>query len=101
MRYAGGGWRQAVEIAARRLPGLIIMDVMMPRVGGFDAVRQLRSRLSTAGIPIIMLTARKDKAGEIESFEAGADDYITKPFDKEKLLARIKMLLARRTRING
>ncbi len=99
MQAEDGG--QAVEIAARRLPGLIIMDVMMPRVGGFDAVRQLRSRLSTAGIPIIMLTARKDKAGEIESFEAGADDYITKPFDKEKLLARIKMLLARRTRING
>ncbi|MFA5100606.1 MAG: type II/IV secretion system protein [Candidatus Omnitrophota bacterium] len=93
--------KEAVELAVKDQPDLIITDAMMPVMDGFEAVKMLRARLQTAGIPIIMLTARKDKEGELEGFESGADDYITKPYDKDKLLARIRMLLARRARLNG
>ncbi len=88
---------EAVELAAREKPDLVIMDVMMPEMDGFEATKMLRSRLETAVIPVLMLTAKKDKKSELEGLEAGADDYITKPFDNEKFLARIKMLLRRRS----
>ena len=74
------------------------MDVIMPGMNGFEATKILRSKLETAVIPIILLillTARKNKESELKGLDAGADDYITKPFDKDKLLARIKMLLRR------
>lgn len=70
----------------------------MPGMNGFEATKILRSKLETAVIPIILLillTARKNKESELKGLDAGADDYITKPFDKDKLLARIKMLLRR------
>jgi CheY-like chemotaxis protein len=94
---AGDG-RSGIEIAAREKPDLIIMDVMMPGMSGFEATETLRSRLETAVIPIVMLTAKQDKESELRGIKAGADDYLTKPFDKEKLLARIDMLLRRRAR---
>jgi len=72
------------------------MDVMMPEMDGLEATKILRSRLETAVIPILMLTAKKDKESELKGLDVGADDYVTKPFDKDKLLARIKMLLRRR-----
>ncbi|MFH1878584.1 MAG: ATPase, T2SS/T4P/T4SS family, partial [Candidatus Omnitrophota bacterium] len=87
---------EAVEAAIREKPDLIITDVMMPEMDGFEVVKALRSNLETAVIPVIMLTAKKDKESELGGIEAGADDYITKPFDKDKLLARIKMLLRRK-----
>ena len=87
--------KEAVELATREKPDLVIMDVMMPEMDGFEATRALRSRLETAVIPVLMLTAKRDKDSELAGLDAGADDYITKPFDKDKLLARIKMLLKR------
>jgi DNA-binding response OmpR family regulator len=69
---------------------------MMPEMNGFEATKQLRSKLQTAVIPILMLTAKRDKESELEGIDAGADDYITKPFDGDILLARIKMLLGRK-----
>ena len=93
--------KEAVEFAFRDKPDLIVMDVMMPILSGFDATKMLRSRLETATVPILMLTARKDKEGELEGLDAGADDYMTKPFDKDKLLARIKMLLRREAQKSG
>ncbi len=90
--------KEAVERAFRERPDLIIMDIMMPEVDGFEATKILRSKLETAVIPILMLTAKKDKESEIKGLDLGADDYISKPFDKAKLLARIKMLLRRTTR---
>ena len=86
---------EAVETAVKEKPDLIIMDVMMPVMDGFEATRILRSKLETAVIPIVMLTAKQTKEDELEGLDAGADDYITKPFDKDKLLARIRMLLRR------
>ncbi|OQA91090.1 MAG: Type II secretion system protein E [Elusimicrobia bacterium ADurb.Bin231] len=88
--------REGVDITFREHPDLIIMDVMMPGMDGFEATKILRSQLKTASIPIIMLTAKSDKRSELEGLNIGADDYLTKPCDHEKLLARIKMLLARR-----
>ncbi|MBD3426519.1 MAG: response regulator [Candidatus Omnitrophica bacterium] len=88
--------REAVELASRERPDVIIMDVMMPEMDGLEATKQLRSRLETAVIPIVMLTAKKDKESELAGLDAGADDYLTKPYDKDKLLARVKILLRRR-----
>ena len=95
---AAANGRAGIEMAAREKPDIIIMDVMMPEMNGFEATEVLRSKLETAVIPIIMLTAKQDKESELAGIKAGADDYLTKPFDKEKLLARIEMLLRRRTR---
>jgi type IV pilus assembly protein PilB len=88
--------REAIQCTIKEKPDLIIMDVMMPQMDGFEAVKTLRSRLETARIPIIMLTAKHDKESEVKGLDMGADDYITKPFDSDKLLARIRMLLKRR-----
>lgn len=90
--------REAVGIALGEQFDLIVMDVMMPVMGGFEAVKILRSKLRTASVPIVMLTAKKDKESELEGLDCGADDYITKPYDKDKLLARIKMLLKKSSR---
>jgi type IV pilus assembly protein PilB len=86
---------EAVSLAVKEKPDLIIMDVMMPEMDGFEATKILRSSLETAVIPVLMLTAKRDKESELEGLDAGADDYVTKPFDKDKLLARVKMLLRR------
>lgn len=94
---AGNG-KAGIETAAREKPDLIIMDVMMPEMNGFEATEALRSKIETAVIPVIMLTAKQDKESELTGIKAGADDYLTKPFDKEKLLARIEMLLRRKAR---
>jgi len=87
--------REALVYAFKEAPGLIVMDVMMPEMDGIEATRKLRENLQTAAIPIIMLTAKHDKHSELEGIDAGADDYIAKPFDGDKLIARIKMLLRR------
>lgn len=86
---------EAVKLAYKEKPDLIITDVTMPRMHGFEVVKTLRASLETAAIPIIMLTARADKESELKGLDAGADDYLVKPFDSEKLLARLKMLLRR------
>jgi type IV pilus assembly protein PilB len=87
---------EAVRLVNENKPNLIIMDWMMPVIDGLAATKILRSKLETASIPIVMLTAKKDKESELSGIDAGADDYITKPFDDEKLLARVKMILNRR-----
>jgi len=87
--------KEAIEYTYRERPNLIVIDIMMPEMNGYDAVKFLRSSLETATIPIIMLTAKQDKDSELKGLDAGADDYMTKPFDNEKLLARIRMLLRR------
>lgn len=84
---------KAIECVYRLKPDLIIMDWMMPKLDGLNTIKRLRSSLETAKIPIIMLTAKGQTADEIEAFNAGADDYIRKPFDAEVLLARMNLLL--------
>ena len=85
--------REAIKLVYDIKPNLLIVDVVMPELDGYEVVKHLRSHLETASLPIIMLTARSDKASEIKGLDIGADDYITKPFDKDRLLARAKMLL--------
>lgn len=86
---------ELVELALREKPDLIVTDITMPKMNGFEATKLLKSRLETAVIPILMLTARQDKESELKGIDLGADDYMTKPFDHEKLVARIRMLLRR------
>jgi type IV pilus assembly protein PilB len=87
--------QEAIESVFRQKPDLIVMDVNMPILDGFAATKILRSRIETAALPIMLLTAKSDKESELEGLDAGADDYLTKPFDKDKLLARVKLLLRR------
>jgi CheY-like chemotaxis protein len=82
----GRNGRQAVEIARRVKPDLIVMDVLMPEMDGLQALRQLKSRPDTAGIPVIMVTARGHVVTRQEAAECGADLFITKPFSPTQLL---------------
>lgn len=86
---------EALELAGANDYDVIILDLMLPKVDGFEVCRRLRDRGATT--PILMLTARDDKRSRIEGLDTGADDYLTKPFDFDELLARVRALL-RRTR---
>ena len=80
---------------AKEKPDLILLDVMMPVMGGYEVCRRLRQDNQTKHIPIIMLTAKKMPQDKVEGLQIGADDYITKSFDAEELFARIEALLRR------
>ncbi|MBU1925253.1 MAG: response regulator, partial [Candidatus Omnitrophica bacterium] len=94
---AGDG-QAGVEAAIKEKPDLIVMDVMMPILDGFGATKEIRSRLETAPIPIIMLTAKSDIESELKGIDAGADDYMAKPFEADRLIAHAQMLLKRKER---
>ena len=78
-----------------RLPDLILLDWMLPDFSGVELAKQLRQDIRTKKLPIIMLTARAEEFDKLAGFDAGADDYITKPFSPRELLARVKALLRR------
>ncbi len=86
---------EAIDLAEKHQPDLIILDVMMPVMDGFEVCRELRSRSRTRLIPIIFLTARESIEDKVMGFDIGADDYITKPFNNRELLARIKSRIRR------
>lgn len=81
-------------------PDIILLDWMMPDVSGIELARRLKREPNSADIPIIMLTARSEEDNKIQGLEAGADDYITKPFSPRELIARLKAVL-RRTAVAG
>ncbi len=80
-------------IEAARRPDLILLDVMLPFVSGFDVLRQVRLTAGWEKVPLIMLTAKSQEADIVNSLDAGASDYIVKPFKPNELIARIKRLM--------
>jgi two-component system cell cycle response regulator len=83
----------AFEKIAEELPDLILLDVMMPRMSGFEVLEKLRADEKTRAIPVVMITALRDTEDRVKAIEAGCDDFISKPFDKNELLARARSLL--------
>ncbi len=88
-----GDGLKALEAAQRLRPGLVVLDVMLPGLDGFEVCRRLRGAGNE--VPIIMLTARDDDIDKILGLELGADDYLTKPFNPRELVARVKAILRR------
>jgi DNA-binding response OmpR family regulator len=85
----------ALDAARSEIPDLIILDIMLPGMDGLEVCRQLRRESSTATTPIVMLTAKDDEIDKVVGLEVGADDYVTKPFGRRELLARVRALLRR------
>jgi DNA-binding response OmpR family regulator len=87
---------EALELAGSAKPDLAVLDVMMPKLDGFEVTRRLREDEATRKMPIILLTARSQEADIQRGFDAGADDYIRKPFSPQELRARVQAILGRR-----
>ncbi|HID56529.1 TPA: response regulator [Candidatus Poribacteria bacterium] len=86
---------EALEKVKEEMPDLILLDISMPDMDGYEVMRRLKGDRRTSSIPIIMLTAASDKRDKVRSFSAGADDYVVKPFDADELTARIEAVLSR------
>jgi DNA-binding response OmpR family regulator len=95
-RVASG--REGLDRIVAKPPALVILDVMLPEVNGLEICRLVRGNEKTAGVPIIMLTARAEESERIVGLEVGADDYIAKPFSPNELVARVRALLRRTQR---
>jgi signal transduction histidine kinase len=84
---------QALVKVAEEDPALVILDVMMPKLDGFEVCRRLKTEDRTRSIPVIMLTAKREVPDKIRGLDTGADDYVTKPFNPQELMARVRSLL--------
>jgi DNA-binding response OmpR family regulator len=87
---------EALQLALTHTPDLAVLDVMMPKLNGFEVTRRLRAADATKRMPIIILTARAQDSDVQEGFDAGADDYLRKPFSPQELRARVQAILERR-----
>ena len=87
--------KEALDVMEKQSPDLVILDVMMPAMDGYEVCRRIRANPTTKNIPIIMLTAKSETGDKLIGFEAGADDYVGKPVTLAELFARVKALLAR------
>jgi DNA-binding response OmpR family regulator len=85
---------EALDVVRKHIPDLIILDVMMPRLDGFETLRMLRE---FSNVPVIMLTAKGEEEDKVRGLELGADDYVTKPFGARELVSRVKAVLRRVT----
>jgi len=88
-----GGGEEALEAVAREQPDLILMDIVMPGLSGFEVCRRLKSEQSTRLIPIVLVTALRESEDRIHGFEMGADDFLTKPINAPELRARVRSLI--------
>src|SRR5581483_9133359 len=91
---AGGG-EMAVRMAKHRIPDLVLLDLMLPDISGKEVCRRFRADPQLRDVPIVMLTARGDEPDRVSGFEAGADDYVTKPFSVRELVLRVQAVLKR------
>ena len=94
---SAGDGDAALDKAATLRPDLVILDLMLPKMDGWEVCRRLRAMPETASTPVIMLTARRDERDVLEGLEIGADDYIKKPFSLAELVALVRALLRRTT----
>jgi two-component system phosphate regulon response regulator PhoB len=91
---AGDG-EEALMLVDERMPDLVVLDWMLPKISGIELCRRLRGRAETRNMPIMMLTARGEESDRIRGLDTGADDYVTKPFSMTELAARIRAVLRR------
>ena len=89
---------KAMARTRQETPDLIVLDLMLPGIDGLEVARRLKQNQKTAGLPVVMLTAKGEEADIVTGLELGADDYITKPFSPRVLIARIKAVLRRQSR---
>ncbi|CAA9490031.1 MAG: hypothetical protein AVDCRST_MAG38-2570 [uncultured Solirubrobacteraceae bacterium] len=87
---------EALRMAGEHRPSLAILDLMMPRLDGYEVTRGIRSDHDIADMPVVLLTARSQEADVARGFDVGADDYIRKPFSPQELLSRVQAILGRR-----
>ncbi len=87
--------RQALEVLKREAPDLIVLDIMLPDVGGLEICRRIKASPETREIPVVMVTARGEETDVVAGLELGADDYVVKPFSPRVLMARVRAVLRR------
>nr|MEE4267201.1 response regulator [Candidatus Krumholzibacteria bacterium] len=90
-----GSGEDGLQLAREAMPDLILLDLMLPKLSGIEVCRSLKADPETSKIPVIMLTAKGEEEDIVAGFDAGADDYVTKPFRPKVLLARVKAVLRR------
>ena len=83
---------ECLEKVAVRVPDTIVLDVMMPRMDGYETVKRLRENAATAKIPVVIVTALNDVANQLKAIESGADDFLSKPIEEKLLIAKVKLL---------
>jgi CheY-like chemotaxis protein len=84
---------EALDIARRKRPALVLLDISMPQMDGFETLTALRGDMATRNTPVILISAHRDEAEVVKGFNLGADDYVTKPFNSGELIARIGRVL--------
>lgn len=92
---------QALDRVSKHMPDLVLLDIMLPGVDGFDVCKTMKNDSKTAHIPVIMLTAKSEESDMVSGLEVGADDYISKPFSPRILVARVKAMLRRFPKKDG
>ena len=92
---------EALTLVDERVPDLVLLDWMLPQLSGLEVCRRLRRRPATAGLPVIMLTARGEEPDRLRGLETGADDFVTKPFSPAELIARVRAVLRRARPVFG
>ena len=93
--YVASRGEEALKLTRQKMPNVIVLDIMLPDIDGYEVCRQLRTNLRTSHIPILFLTQKDERSDKIRGLELGADDYITKPFDVEELRLRVRNTLKR------